>query len=82
MVPVKSISNPSDAWQGMNLVNYLWDELYVLHEILTGIAINTMRLGKNGHHFADNVFLVQQCQFHGCWCPGSLRRHNLSNQNK
>ena len=25
----------------------------------------------------DRIILVQQSQYHGCWCPGSLRRHDI-----
>ena len=26
----------------------------------------------------DRVISVEQDQYHGCWCPGSLRRQNIS----
>ena len=26
----------------------------------------------------DRINSVQDCQLHGCWCPGSLRRHDIS----
>ena len=26
----------------------------------------------------DQIILVQHSQYHGCWCPGSLSRQDIS----
>ena len=28
--------------------------------------------------YGDRVNSVKLGQYHGCWCPGSLRRHDIS----
>ena len=55
--------------------NYSWDKVpnpqYTSARLHSSCLIYPLKCG-------DRINAVQHCQYHGCWCPGSLRRQDIS----